>query len=310
VLGAGDWTLVDNLSWTGDVKLLDFLRDVGKHFTVNQMVAKESVKARLQSEDGISFTEFSYMLLQAHDYFVLHEQEGCQLQIGGSDQWGNITAGIELIRRRTGDHAHGLTWPLITRSDGRKFGKSEDGNIWLGAHRTSPYRFYQYWMNVPDADVGPFLRLFTFLELDEIERLEAEGAVAPEQRIGQRALAFEATSLVHGAQQAEAARAASEVLFGGDPRSLSEPALETLATEVPTVEVTVSGQTVLDLVVAAGLVKSRGDGRRQLDQGAVYLNNERVSEDRPIEERDVLHGRWILLRRGQREYALVLAGAG
>jgi tyrosyl-tRNA synthetase len=310
VLGTGDWILVDNLSWTSDVKLLDFLRDVGKHFTVNQMVAKESVKARLESEDGISFTEFSYMLLQAHDYFVLHEQERCQLQIGGSDQWGNITAGIELIRRRTGDHAHGLTWPLITRSDGRKFGKSEDGNIWLGAHRTSPYRFYQYWMNVPDADVGPFLRLFTFLELDEIERLEAEGAAAPEQRIGQRALAFEATSLVHGAEQAEAARAASEVLFGGDPRNLSEAALETLATEVPTVEVTGSGQTVLDLVVAAGLVKSRGDGRRQLGQGAVYLNNERVTEDRPIGERDMLHGRWILLRRGQREYALALAAAG
>jgi tyrosyl-tRNA synthetase len=311
VLGdEGEWQLVDNLAWTRDVPLLDFLRDVGKHFTVNQMVAKESVKARMQSEDGISYTEFSYMLLQANDYLVLHGRERCQLQIGGSDQWGNITAGIELIRRRTGEHAHGLTWPLIARSDGRKFGKSEEGNVWLGAERTSPYRFYQYWMNVPDADVGRFLKLFTFLDLEAIAQLDAETAAAPERRIGQRALAFEVTALVHGSEQAEAAREASEVLFGGDPGRLSPAALETLAGEVPTVSLPVGAQTVLDLVVEAGLVKSRGDGRRQLAQGAVYVNNARLAEDRPIGESDLLHGRWILLRRGQREYALAVAAVG
>ena len=237
VLGDGEWTLVDNRSWTADVPLLVFLRDVGKHFTINQMVAKESVKARMASEEGISFTEFSYMLLQAHDYLVLHEREGCDLQIGGSDQWGNITAGIELVRRRTGDHVHGLTWPLVTRSDGRKFGKSEEGNVWLGADRTSPYRFYQYWMNVPDEDVGGFLKLFTFVEPDEIATIAAEIAASPERRSGQRRLAMEVTALVHGADEAEAARAASEVLFGGDPRALSEQALATLASEVPTADV-------------------------------------------------------------------------
>jgi tyrosyl-tRNA synthetase len=310
VLGESDWTLVDNLSWTRDVTLLEFLRDVGKHFTVNQMVAKESVKARMASDDGISYTEFSYMLLQANDYLVLHRQEHCELQIGGSDQWGNITAGIELIRRRTGHHVHGLTWPLITRSDGRKFGKSEEGNIWLSADRTSPYRFYQYWMNVPDADVGSFLKLFTLLDLETIARLEAETAAAPERRTGQRALAAEVTALVHGPDAAEAAREASEVLFGGEARAMSVAALEALAGEVPTAALGLAGRSVLDLVVDAGLVQSRGDGRRQLAQGAVYVNNERVSEDRPIGESDLLHGRWILLRRGQREYALVLRSAG
>ena len=194
--------LVDNASWTAGLGLLEFLRDVGKHATVNQMMAKESVRTRLESTEGISFTEFSYMLIQAHDYLWLHEHEGCDLQIGGSDQWGNITAGIDLVRRRTGDAVHGLTWPLLTRADGSKFGKSAGGNVWLDPRRTSPYAFYQHWIQVDDADVGRFLLQMTFLDLDEVTELAALHAAAPARREAQRRLAHEVTALVHGETEA------------------------------------------------------------------------------------------------------------
>ena len=201
-LDAGRGLLVDNRTWTQPLGVLDFLRDVGKHMTVNAMLAKESVRARVESEDGISFTEFSYMLLQANDYAVLHGDHDCELQVGGSDQWGNITAGIDLIRRRTGDHVHGLTVPLVTRSDGTKFGKSVDGSVWLSPSRTSPYAFYQYWINVDDRDVERFLLQLTLLSLDEVAGVVAEHASAPEQRTGQRRLAHEMTALVHGPEAA------------------------------------------------------------------------------------------------------------
>ena len=308
ILGEGGWLLEDNARWSGDVRLLDFLRDVGKHVTVNQMVAKESVKARMESENGISFTEFSYMLLQAYDFLVMHADPalGCELQIGGSDQWGNITLGIDLIRRHTGRAAYGLTCPLIVRSDGKKFGKSEEGNVWLSAERTSPYQFFQYFINVPDADVGRFLRLFTFLPLDEIAAVEKASATDPSARIGQRALARELTTTVHGSAAAAAAEEASAVLFGGSPLSASPAAFELLAGEVPTTGLE-HGASAVELALAAGLVASKSDGRRAVDQGGLYLNGERLAADRSIAGDDLVHGRYALLRRGKNKYALVVA---
>jgi tyrosyl-tRNA synthetase len=310
--GGGDsWLLEDNARWSGDVGLLDFLRDVGKYVTVNQMVAKESVKARMESENGISFTEFSYMLLQAYDFLVLHRDPalGCELQIGGSDQWGNITLGIDLIRRHTGRAAYGLTCPLIVRSDGKKFGKSEEGNVWLSGERTSPYQFFQYFINVPDADVGRFLRLFTFLPLDEIAAVEEASAADPGARIGQRTLARDLTATVHGAAAAAAAEEASTVLFGGSPLSASPAAFELLAGEVPTTGLD-TGATAVDLALAAALVSSKSDGRRAVDQGGLYLNGERLTEDRSLAGADLVHGRYALLRRGKNKYALVVAPPG
>ncbi|MDQ3147033.1 MAG: tyrosine--tRNA ligase, partial [Actinomycetota bacterium] len=236
--GAGSRSaeLVDNASWTGELRLLDFLRDVGKHATVNAMVAKESVRARMQGDEGISFTEFAYMLVQANDFLWLHEHEGCDLQVGGSDQWGNITAGIDLVRRRVGRRVHGLTWPLLLRSDGRKFGKSEGGNedVWLSASRTTPYRFFQHWMQVADADVGRFLLQLTLLDLEEARSVIAAHSAAPERRVGQRRLAQELTTLVHGADAATAAADAAHALFGADLESLPPGALAALDGEVDT----------------------------------------------------------------------------
>jgi tyrosyl-tRNA synthetase len=307
--------LVDNAAWTRDLPLLAFLRDVGKHVTVNQMLAKESVRARVQSTEGISFTEFSYMLIQAHDYLWLHEHEGCDLQIGGSDQWGNITAGVDLIRRRTGARVHGLTWPLLTKADGTKFGKSAGGNVWLDPGRTSPYAFYQHWMQVDDADLRRLLLQLTLLSVDDAEAVAAAHAEAPERRAGQRRLAFEVTALVHGAHEAVAAQAATEVLFGQHSGPVPEAAYRALEGELVTSPVErrhlAQGIEVADLLVTTGLSPSRSDARRQLAQGAVYVNGRR--RDGPGAEMtldDLHHRRWILLRRGKREHRLLRLSEG
>lgn len=307
ILGEGA-TFVDNYSWTRDLTLLEFLRDVGKHVTVNQMVAKESIRSRMESADGISFTEFSYMLLQALDYWHLHQQHRCELQVGGSDQWGNITAGIDLIRRRTGEHVHGLTVPLVTRADGQKFGKSVDGAVWLSAERTSPYRFYQYWMQVDDADVERFLLQLTLLSVDEARSIAAAHAEAPERRQGQRALAREITRLLHGSEATAGAESASEVLFGGSTDDLAGAALDSLAVEVPSTSLVagdVVGADLVDVLVATGLATSRGDARRSLEQGGVSVNNRRVAPGSHLGEEDLLDGRAILLRKGKRSYHLI-----
>jgi tyrosyl-tRNA synthetase len=308
VLGPeGEWTLVDNHDWTKDLRLLEFLRDVGKHATVNQMVAKESVRARMQSEEGISFTEFSYMLLQAYDYLVLHEGHGCELQIGGSDQWGNITAGIDLVRRRAGKRLHGITWPLITRADGQKFGKSEGDNVWLAASRTSPYRFFQYWMQADDRDVGRYLRIFTLLDLDEVDELVARTAAAPRRREGHRALARHVTELVHGPDEAKAAEEATEVLFGGSEPS--ERALATLVDEIPTHRVAeasvAAGTPIEELLVSAGVAGSKNEARRLLQQGGIYVNGASAAVDAVLGRDDFRLGRYILIRRGKDKYHLV-----
>ena len=300
--------LVDNATWTAPVSYLEFLRDVGKHITVNQMVAKESVKARMESDDGISYTEFSYMLLQANDFRELHRSRGCELQVGGSDQWGNITAGIDLIRKTTGAHVHGLTWPLLLRSDGKKFGKSESGNVWLGSHRTSPYQFFQYWLQVPDADVERFLLQLTLLPVDECKAFAAAHQDAPEKREGQRRLAREITTLVHGEDATRNAEAASAILFGGDPREASAESLAFVAAEVPTTTVARArldaGVDLIDLLVETTLFKSKGEARRTIN--GVAVNSERVEEGRTITTADLLHDRWTLLRKGK-TYHLVEA---
>jgi tyrosyl-tRNA synthetase len=299
-------SLVDNAEWTKPLSFLDFLRDVGKHVTVNQMVAKESVRSRMEGESGISFTEFSYMLIQANDYLHLHQQFGCELQVGGSDQWGNITLGCDLIRRTTGAHAHALTWPLLLRSDGRKFGKSEAGNVWLSPRRTSPYQFFQYWMQVPDADVERFLLQLTMLPVDDCRAIAATHAEAPHRRDGQRRLAREITTLVHSADDARDAEAASAILFGGDPREASAESLAFVAAEVPTTTVDrrrlAAGADLIDVLVETGLFKSKGEARRTID--GVAVNSAKVHDGRELSTDDLLHDRWVLLRKGKTYHLL------
>ena len=296
--------LVNNLGWTGSLTLLDFLRDVGKHASVNQMIARESVKARLESEHGISFTEFSYQLLQANDYLHLSRNNGVEIQIGGSDQWGNLLAGVDLIRRADGKHVHAFTWPLLLRSDGKKFGKSEDGAVWLAADRTSPYQFFQYWMNVADADIERFLLQLTLLPVEECHAIAAAHAEAPHKRTGQRRLATEITTIVHGAGATAAAQEASAILFGGSPAGASVQALEFLATEVPTSPFT-AGVTLAAALAATPLASSLSDARRTITQGAASVNGEVVPADRPLTEDDLLYNRWLLLRKGKRNYHLL-----
>jgi tyrosyl-tRNA synthetase len=296
--------LVNNLGWTGSLTLLDFLRDVGKHANVNQMIARESVKARLESENGISFTEFSYQLLQANDYLHLCRNHGVDLQVGGSDQWGNLLAGVDLIRRADGKHVHALTWPLLLRSDGHKFGKSEDGAIWLAADRTSPYQFFQYWMNVADADIERFLLQLTLLPVEDCRAIAAEHAEAPHRRSGQRRLAREVTTIVHGPEATAAAQEASAILFGGSPAGASVQALEFLATEVPTSPFT-AGVTLAAALAATPLASSLSDARRTISQGAVSVNGSVAGEDRPLVSGDLLYSRWLLLRKGKRNYHLL-----
>jgi tyrosyl-tRNA synthetase len=262
----------------------------------------------MDSDQGISYTEFSYMLLQAHDYLVLHEQHGCELQVGGSDQWGNITAGIDLIRRRAGSRVHGLTCPLLTRSDGRKFGKSEEGNLWLSADRTSPYRFYQYWINVPDDDVGCFLRQLTLLPLEEVTAIEARTVAAPQEREAQRALARELTTMVHGPEATAAAEEASAILFGGTPTAASPAALATVAEETSSIELPRSrleeGVDVRALLLEAGLASSRSDANRTVEQGGAYVNDEKY--DGTVGTAQLLHDRYVVVRKGKKRYAVVV----
>ena len=300
----------NNADWLLPLTAIGFMRDVGKHFTVNYMMQKESVKARL--DEGISYTEFSYMLLQAYDYLELHRREGCTLQVGGSDQWGNITAGMELIRKVVGAEAHALTYPLLTTASGAKFGKTEAGAVWLDAELTSPYQFFQFWINVDDRDVGKFLRYFTLLPRKTIEALDGETAEQPERRGAQYALAQEVTARVHGEEAARVAGEVSALLFGkGDPKSLSLKALLALAGEVPFVQISSDGNgvDVLELFTSAKLVASKGAARRLLEQGGLYINGDRLSaEDKSVGRERLLPGGHVLLRKGAREYALVKVG--
>ena len=300
----------NNADWLLSLSAIGFMREVGKHFTVSYMMQKEAVKTRL--DEGISYTEFSYMLLQAYDYLELHRREGCTLQVGGSDQWGNITAGIELIRKVTGAEAHALTYPLFTTASGAKFGKTEAGAVWLDPNRTSPYKFFQFWINVDDRDVGKLLRIFTLLPRMTIEELDGETAEHPEHRAAQYALAQEVTARVHGVESARVAGEVSALLFGkGDPKSLSLEALEVLAAEVPFVRVSSdgAGMDVLELFTSAKLVASKGAARRLLEQGGLYANGERLSmEDKSLGRDRLLPGGHVLLRKGAREYALVKIG--
>jgi len=298
----------DNAEWLLPLKAVDFMRDVGKHFTINYMMQKESVKARL--EGGISYTEFSYMLLQAYDYLQLHRREECTLQIGGSDQWGNITAGIELIRRMDGHEAHALTLPLVTTATGTKFGKTESGAVFLDPARTSPYRFYQYWVNADDRDAARFLRFFTLLPRTEIEALERALAAHPEKREAQQALARDVTERVHGAEAARTAVEVSALLFGGgEAAKLSPAALAALAEEVPFTEVPGADAGELDtleLFTAAKLAPSKGAARRLLEQGGLSVNGRKLgAEERSIDAKSMLAGRHLLLKKGARDYALV-----
>jgi tyrosyl-tRNA synthetase len=303
--------LVDNRTWTEPVGVLEFLRDVGKHITVNQMLAKESVKARVASETGISFTEFSYMLLQANDFWHLNEHHDCQLQVGGSDQWGNITAGIDLIRKRTGRAAHGLTVPLITRADGQKFGKSVDGSVWLDAAKTSPYALFQYFVNADDRDVERFLLQLTLLPVDEVRSVVDEHRQAPERRRAQRRLAEAVTTLVHGPEAAaEAGRAAEG--FTRPVAELSAEDLGALAAEIPTASLSSSavGSALVDLLAEVGLVASKGEARRLMKQGGIYVNDVPVPSDRALLADDIRFDRYVMVRRGRKDRLLLLLADG
>jgi tyrosyl-tRNA synthetase len=305
--------MVDNASWTAGIGYLDFLRDIGKHFSVNVMVAKDSVRSRMEGEGGISYTEFSYMLLQAHDFYHLRKAHDCELQIGGSDQWGNITAGTDLIRRKLGVAAWGLTFPLITKADGTKFGKTEDGAVWLDARKTSPYRFYQYFINTEDSMVPAYLRKFTLLAKEEIEALEAAHAANPGAREAHRALAREATTIVHGKGACDDAVKASGIMFGGSLDGITEALFRDVAGEIPTKEVEKSrlegaGTPLTELLVHAGLSPSKGQARKDVEGGGIYLNNVRVADiGRAAALADLQFGRYLLLRKGKRSYALLQA---
>jgi tyrosyl-tRNA synthetase len=299
-------TLVNNADWTASVSMLEFLRDVGKHFTVNQMVAKDSVRSRIESEHGISYTEFSYMLLQANDFRYLFETYGVELQAGASDQWGNITAGVELVRRRLGKQAFAATHPLMVKSDGSKFGKSVGGAVWLDPARTSPYQFRQFWMQTEDQMVGTYLRMLSLQPIADLEALISEHAAAPERRLAQRALADELTALVHGADAARAAESAAGVLFGGDPTHASADALAVVAAEVPTVSIPADfdGRRVHELLVEAGVAKSNGEVTRLLAQGAVRAGNRVLDADGLLQASDLLAGGIVLLRKGKRDFVV------
>lgn len=307
--GDAGMELVNNYDWTRDVTMLDFLRDVGKHVTVNQMVAKESVKTRMEGEHGISFTEFSYMLLQAFDFWSLYESHGCRLQIGGSDQWGNITAGIDLTRRRSAVAVHGLSWPLITKVDGTKFGKSAGGAVWLDAERTLPYEFHQYFLRSDDRDVERFLLQLTLLPVAEITELMAAHAESPDKRLAQARLADEVTALVHGSEESQRAALAGAALFGQGDLTLA--GLEALRGVVP--ETTLasdaldSDEPVVDLLVATGVCSSRGDARRTIEQGGIRINGVKVADGNgPV---DFIEARIALVQRGKKQRHLAVQGA-
>lgn len=298
-------TMVNNYDWTASLSTIDFLRDIGKHFPVNRMLARDVVSRRL--ETGISYTEFSYVLLQSMDFLNLYRDHGVTLQFGGSDQWGNLTAGVELIRRADGGKAHAFATPLLTRSDGTKYGKTEGGALWLDPDMMSPYAFYQFWLNAEDDKVGELLRVFTFLSRTEIEEVEAQHAEKPFLRLGQRTLAEQVTTLVHGAEETERIKSASAALFGGgDLASLSPATLGAALREAGST--TVDGDEgippVVDLLVATGLAKSKGEARRTVAEGGAYLNNERVGDPELVPgETDLIGGTWLVLRRGKKNFA-------
>jgi tyrosyl-tRNA synthetase len=311
--GPSSAQIVSNLDWTGPMTVLEFLRDIGKHFSVNRMLDRESVKARLEG-GGISYTEFSYQLLQAMDYLELHLRHGCTLQIGGSDQWGNLVAGVSLIRSVEGASVHALATPLITKPDGTKYGKTEGGAIWISADLMSPYAFYQFWLNVTDAEVPGLLRVFSFKSRDEIEALIRESEERPAARIGQRALAEEITTLVHGAEETFRVIAASQALFGqGELSDVGERTLEAAAAEIPSVTLVLTGEpatvslpSVADLLAEVGIVQSRSAARRAVAEGGAYLNNQKVTDVDAIPAvGDLLHGRFLVLRRGKRTVGVV-----
>ena len=306
--------LVDNASWTANVTYLDFLRDIGKHFSVNHMIGKESVRARMEDREvGISYTEFSYMLLQAFDFYVLCRDYQCELQIGGSDQWGNITAGIDLCRKKLGRQVFGLTLPLITNADGTKFGKTEAGAVWLEVRRTSVYKFYQYWIRTDDRDVVRYLKYFAFLPREEIEALEHQHAGKPEGRAGHKALAKAVTDLVHGPGATAEAIRASEILFGGGLDGISEGTFNEIVGEVPTKQIEKarldgSGWPLVEGLVHSGLCPSKGQARKDIEGGGVYLNNVREGNvNRAVMNADLLFGKHLLLRKGKRNYVVVIA---
>ena len=306
--------LLDNASWTENVSYLDFLRDIGKHFSVNQMVAKESVRARMDDREvGISYTEFSYMLLQAFDFYVLCRDAVCELQIGGSDQWGNITAGIDLCRKKLGKPAYGLTLPLITNADGTKFGKTEAGAVWLDPGRTSVYKFYQFWIRTDDRDVIRYLKYFTFLPPEEIQALEAQHQARPGDRAPHKALAKAVTDLVHGAPATGEAIRASEILFGGGLDGIAEGTFSEIVGEVPTREIEKgsfdgAGSPLGELLVHSGLCSSKGQARKDIEGGGVYVNNAREGQvTRALTAKDLLFGKHLLLRKGKRNYVVVTA---
>jgi tyrosyl-tRNA synthetase len=317
--GSSSAELVNNYDWTGSWSYLEFLRDVGKNFPVNVMLAKDSVKSRLGRGEpasasgaggGMSYTEFSYMLLQAYDFVHLHDTFGCELQAGGSDQWGNITAGIDLARRMRGVQLYGFTWPLLTKSDGAKMGKTEGGAVWLSAERTSPYQFYQYWINVDDSDAGGCLRMLTELAREEIESLDSARLSDPGQRASQRRLAEELTRLVHGADGLAVAQRATEIFFGAEISDLSDDQLTEIFADVPSSELPGSqleaGLPIVDALVAAGLSKTKGEARRTVQQGGAYVNNRRVEDLETTLSREHLASETVLvLRSGKKKYALL-----
>jgi tyrosyl-tRNA synthetase len=330
--GTNSALLVNNGDWFRGISFIDFLRDVGKHFTINHMVAKESVRARLEDrEHGISYTEFSYMLLQAYDFYVLNQKEGCDLQIGGSDQWGNITAGIELIRRMRAAQAgrqgpqttdedsasgemaasvFGLTHPLVSKADGTKFGKTESGTVWLDPRKTSPYRFYQFFIQTADADVPTFLRYFTFLSIEEIQKLEGSLKTEPEKRLAQLTLAREVTRIVHGQAELDRAEKATQALFGTGIRELDEKTLLDVLSEAPSTQLPKArideGIALVDALAETGLCQSKGAARKDIVAGGIYVNNERVTDAAAqLKSSDLLAGNSILLRKGKKNYHLV-----
>ena len=298
--------IVNNLDWTSGLSAISLLRDIGKYFRVNTMIAKEAVSRRLNSDAGISYTEFSYQVLQGMDYLELNRRYGCTLQTGGSDQWGNLTAGTELIRKADGKSVHALGTPLITKADGTKFGKTETGTLWLDPELTTPYAFYQFWLNADDRDVANYLRIFTFRSREEIQELERLTVEQPAARAAQRALAEDITALVHGEEQLARAVAASRALFGqGDLADLDAATLAAATAELPSAQVTELGSLV-DLFVATGLVTSKSAARRAVKEGGAYLNNVKVTdEEATATSADLLHDRWLLLRRGKRNLAAV-----
>ncbi|MDR1726565.1 MAG: tyrosine--tRNA ligase [Acidobacteriota bacterium] len=303
--------LLNNADWLLGLNLIDFLRDIGKHFTVNYMIAKDSVKMRLEREDGLSFTEFSYMLLQSYDFLHLYDHFGCTMQTGGSDQWGNITAGAELVRRVRGKSVGALVYPLITKSDGTKFGKTASGAVWLSAKRTSPYRFYQFWYNTDDRDVANYLRFFTWLDAATVAELEDAVKSRPEQREAQRRLAREMTRIVHDETALGKAEQASQVLFGGEVAGLSGAEVADIFADVPSGEVAGGrlqggGMPLVELLVSSGTLGSKGEARRAIEGGGIYLNNRRVADlASKVAAADVIDGQFLVLRHGRKNYRLV-----